>query len=213
MAVGKSVNAFAKNCEIPESSIRGYLDGASVPGVDKAAAIAEAADVSLDWLALGRGSMRPADASPAYPGGGFREDEGWVTFPVYSARAAAGHGSLNEPGMPTPGVAFDADFAGTFFRVPRNNLAGLYVAGDSMEPTFGDGDVLIVDLSINAIVGEAVYVLVVDEGCLVKRAAPRADGTILLRSDNPAYPPETLDPSKKTHLRIWGRVVGAIKRF
>ncbi|MFG1409474.1 helix-turn-helix domain-containing protein [Xanthobacter sp. VTT E-85241] len=53
-----SVNAFALKCGVLESSIRSYLRGTSVPGLDKAAAMAEAAGVTLDWLWSGKGPMR-----------------------------------------------------------------------------------------------------------------------------------------------------------
>lgn len=44
---------FAKECGLPESNIRSYLSG-KFPGIDKAAAMAEAGGVTLDWLATGR---------------------------------------------------------------------------------------------------------------------------------------------------------------
>jgi transcriptional regulator with XRE-family HTH domain len=55
---GESVNAFARKCEISESLVRKYLSGA-MPGLDKAVIMARSAGVSLDWLATGRGAMRP----------------------------------------------------------------------------------------------------------------------------------------------------------
>lgn len=61
-----SVNAFAKKCELGEGVIRSYLRG-TVPGIDKASAIADAAGVNLDWLVTGRGPVRsePPDAAGA----------------------------------------------------------------------------------------------------------------------------------------------------
>lgn len=54
-AIGdESVNAFAKRCEIGESSIRNYLND-KFPGADTALKIADTANVSLEWLIAGRG--------------------------------------------------------------------------------------------------------------------------------------------------------------
>lgn len=44
---------FAKECGLPESNIRSYLGG-KFPSIDKAAAIASAGGVTVDWLATGR---------------------------------------------------------------------------------------------------------------------------------------------------------------
>jgi hypothetical protein len=57
----RSVARFAKDCGIGESLMRSYLSGA-MPGLDKAAAIARAGGVSLDWLATGTGPRATADA-------------------------------------------------------------------------------------------------------------------------------------------------------
>ncbi len=56
----KSVSAFGRRCGIGESTFRKYLKG-GMPGLDKLIAIAEAADVNIEWLATGEGPMRPGD--------------------------------------------------------------------------------------------------------------------------------------------------------
>jgi transcriptional regulator with XRE-family HTH domain len=57
---GQSVNAFAKKCGIPESSMRLYIDG-GMPRPEALAKIAVACHVSIDWLAAGTGPMRYED--------------------------------------------------------------------------------------------------------------------------------------------------------
>ncbi|MFN3375187.1 MAG: helix-turn-helix domain-containing protein [Burkholderiaceae bacterium] len=51
------VAAFARRCDIGESLIRKYLAG-SEPSATNLVKIADAAGVSLDWLATGRGPKR-----------------------------------------------------------------------------------------------------------------------------------------------------------
>lgn len=56
------MNDFAKACGIGEGALRSYLGGTK-PGIDKAVAIAQAANVSLDWLLTGAdaaGATAPA---------------------------------------------------------------------------------------------------------------------------------------------------------
>ena len=59
-----SVSSFARRCGMPEATIRSYLDGKK-PVYDKLARIADAAGVSLEWLATGRGQMRREAAKTA----------------------------------------------------------------------------------------------------------------------------------------------------
>jgi transcriptional regulator with XRE-family HTH domain len=54
---GESVNSFAKKCDVRESLLRKYLAGTTTPGTDKLIAIAEAANVKIEWLATGHGPM------------------------------------------------------------------------------------------------------------------------------------------------------------
>ena len=56
IAIGDySVNAFAKKSGITEGSLRTYLTGTSLPGLDKLISISEAAEVNIEWLATGKG--------------------------------------------------------------------------------------------------------------------------------------------------------------
>jgi len=56
-----SVNAFAKKSGVTEGTLRTYLSGASLPGLDKLIAISNAAEVNIEWLAVGNGPMRKID--------------------------------------------------------------------------------------------------------------------------------------------------------
>jgi len=58
-AIGdEPVAAFARRCGFGESLLRKYLQG-SEPSATNLAKIADAAGVTLDWLATGRGPRRP----------------------------------------------------------------------------------------------------------------------------------------------------------
>ena len=76
-----------------------------------------------------------------------------------------------------------------------------------MVPTIRDGALLVVDTSLHDIDDGRIYVLDVDGRLLVKRLQVRADGRIIIRSDNAAYEPETVTPSEATPLHIIGQVV------
>jgi len=55
---GRNVSEFAKKCGFTEGALRSYLAGKSLPGLDKLVKIAEVAEVSIDWLAVGAWEMR-----------------------------------------------------------------------------------------------------------------------------------------------------------
>ena len=75
-----------------------------------------------------------------------------------------------------------------------------------MEPTLGDGDVIIVDTARTAIDASGIYVVELAGDMLVKRVQRRMDGSLVLKSDNPAYDPEHIQAGAAHTLRVMGRM-------
>lgn len=91
-----------------------------------------------------------------------------------------------------------------------NNLAVLSAYGDSMAPTFTDGDLLLVDRGVDSIKIDAVYVLALNGELYVKRIQRRiTDGAFIIKSDNPLYDPVTVQNGERDGLSVLGRVVWA----
>lgn len=91
-----------------------------------------------------------------------------------------------------------------------DNLAVLSAYGDSMEPTFRDGDILMVDRGISQIHLDAVYVLSLKGELYIKRVQRRiTDGAIIIKSDNPLYDPVVVSNGERDELEVMGRVVWA----
>jgi phage repressor protein C with HTH and peptisase S24 domain len=76
-----------------------------------------------------------------------------------------------------------------------------------MEPLLYSGDSILVDTSDRAIQDGRVYAIRYGQEMRVKRLFVRLDGTITLRSDNPAYKDEDV-PEKvaQEHIAVIGRV-------
>ncbi len=90
------------------------------------------------------------------------------------------------------------------------NLAVLSAYGDSMTPTFADGDILLVDRGVTEIRLDAVYVLSLNSELYVKRIQRRiTDGAVIIKSDNPLYDPVVVDNGERENLSVLGRVVWA----
>lgn len=96
---------------------------------------------------------------------------------------------------------------------PQNprELRFIHAYGDSMSPTFTDGDVLLVDTGIGArdpSLREGVYVLQAGDKNYVKRVTPTFDGKLQVTSDNPSS--KTVQVLNGDHqVQVLGRVVWA----
>jgi hypothetical protein len=93
---------------------------------------------------------------------------------------------------------------------PHTGIANLRLVtarGDSMRGTFEEGDLLLVDTGVDEVLGDGVYVLRGPEALLIKRVQKRGDGSWLLLSDNPLYPPDPVPREAREQYRVLGRVL------
>lgn len=91
----------------------------------------------------------------------------------------------------------------------KANLAVLSARGDSMSPTFNDGDILLIDRGAIRLTLDAVYVLELNKQLFIKRVQRRMDGAVLIKSDNPLYDPHVVSVKEKKSLQVLGRVLWA----
>lgn len=213
----ESPHAFSKKVGISDTMVRKYLSG-SMPGLDKLLLIADTAGVSLDWLIADRGPMRPGELQS--PDFAMVTDDGrmavieakrfhesnFALIPRLDIEASAGDGRLAGSDDPLEYLAFQRGWLkGRGINPERARI--LTARGDSMEETIRDGDVLLVDTSIDRIRDNAIYVVVYGDMVLVKRVHGRLNGSLQLISDNPRYPPEEVTSAEVDQLNIAGRVM------
>ncbi len=120
-----------------------------------------------------------------------------------------------------PGSLADDEYAQSMGFAPKwlrrlgtdpKNLSLIVVDGDSMVPTLGDGDDIMVDHSAaTRPLRDGIYVLRMDDVLLVKRLAMGPSGKLSIRSDNPQYP--DWEDVSADGVNIIGRVVWTGRRL
>ncbi|MEI9885959.1 MAG: S24 family peptidase [Rhizomicrobium sp.] len=164
------------------------------PAFDVIARLCVRRGVSIDWLWTGAG--RRDDDAPV--------DDDHVRVPIYDIRAGLGSGQTAEDETPTG-----------YFTLPKSvilahgmNPAGVEMGrgiGDSMRGTIEDGDPMLWDRTDRE-ARDKVFLMRRGGQLVVKRLQLKTDGTVILKSDNPAYEDEVLPRDEADSLEIIGRV-------
>lgn len=226
----ESPYAFAKRTGLAESLVRKYASGASTPGLDRAAEIADELEYELYWLATGKGPMRKGGAISNTPNGYHVElrsnkaatavevepppdPSEYCYLPLYDVYASAGHGALNDNEQVTDRLAFKQSWLRGEMGLSPENCCLIHVTGDSMEPTLHERDVAMIDRSHTNIIVDGIYCLRLDSGLLIKRLQRLMGNKLKVISDNPAYEAFTINNFDTEDQGIIGRVIWAGKRF
>lgn len=135
-----------------------------------------------------------------------------VDVPVLEVRASMGHGAaLPDHDAVVDGIRLSAPWVRsnlpTLTSPHALRVIGAY--GDSMTPTFADGDLLLVDTGVGDIKIDAVYVLRLNDELYVKRLQRRPSGEIVMISDNRVYDPYVIGNGERDRFDVLGRVVWA----
>lgn len=196
--MGKTgARAFARECGLSEGAIRSYLSGETYPTLDRLEMIAKAAGASALWLAFGHTDKADEVGSDEY-----------AYIPLYDACCSAGHGAWND------GCRVLAHLAFTRYSLRKKGLepaqlSAIRVDGDSMEGLLKDGDTVLLDHRRNALEGEAVYVIRLDDHLYAKRLQRQFDGAVHIISQNREYQTMVVPKERLGELVIVGRVVWA----
>ncbi len=123
--------------------------------------------------------------------GGLSAGEG-TRIPIIGLAQAGVNGYFDDGGFPV-GAGWDHV---AFPNVADQNAYALEVTGDSMQPVFRDGDIVIVSPAEAVRRGDRVVAKTRSGEVMVKQLVRRTATTAELVSLNPAYPPRTLDISE-----------------
>ena len=184
----KNIRQFAIESKIPYTTLKSAYDRNVLPGKGTLYDIADFLKTTPDFLKTGRSPLANIELIPE---GTYRK------IPLLDWTQAGLFSGINA--SPYPGVAdeyIDTD-------LPGARLFAVRVRGDSMEPRFGEGDLLIINPDLAVEPGDY---------CIAKRDAEdeatfkqlkRIGETYFLHPLNPRYDDVEMDK----RIRIVGRVV------
>lgn len=182
---------LAKSIGQSASSITMYETGRREPDFETLEALADVFNVPLDTFFTSEHRKIPGDL--------FRiSDLRSQTLPILGS-VAAGEPILADE---TYDVYVDSPVKADY---------ALRVQGDSMEPTYLDGDVVYIRKQDDVIDGTVGVVLCEDSACL--KHIYHIQNGLQLVSDNPKYPPMIRVLPEYDSIRILGRVVGFTRMY
>lgn len=204
----RSADRLARTMGVSPSAFRKWLKGEAEPSRERLVALAEATGVGIAWLAQGEGPPpRFPDARPS-PADGALDPSQFEFLPKRAEAAAAGAGTPVPPDEQASSfIAFGHDWIRRSFGLEPGKLALDTAVGESMHPTIGDGDVLLIDSTDRRFREFGIYVLEYAGQRLVKRVQRKLDGSLVLISDNAVYEPERIDPAHAREVKALGRVI------
>lgn len=198
----RSVREIARLSGMSGGSVSDYMSGASTPNLERVARLADALGVSAEWLAFGNTSSVGEDHAT------YSCDD-FIYVPRLDVSASAGHGAFVDREKERCRLAFRRDWL-TREGISTNDLAVIEARGDSMEPTIGSGDLLLIDLAQRNPAIPGIFVLRTDDTLLVKRLQLDLRGQVVARSDNHAYGELVASPDE---IDVIGRAVWSGRRL
>lgn len=197
---GYSQAALSKKIGVSKSSVNMYERNEREPGIETLEAIADVFNVDLDYL-LGK-----SDVKNRYPITDFINNLSPVQIPVLGSVPA---------GIPIEAIQDILDYEEISGELARSGeFIALRIKGDSMEPKFSEGDVVIIRRQEQVENGEIAIVMVNGNDATVKKFY-KTDAGVTLIGTNPSFTPLTFTPEQVETLpvRVIGKVVELRAKF
>lgn len=219
--LGLSQKDIATVLNVPSTTISKYERGEIKPSADFLNTISSCLNINLNWLVCNTGEMfnQPEQDAEVIPmtnkcNGSIclseMDKDNQVFIPKYDMLASAGYGAYNSNAQ-IGTMMLDRRYVEKELNANPRTLTALGVAGDSMEPTLRNGDVVLVDNSQKS--GDGIFIIQVDDILYIKRVQTLFNkGIIRLTSDNGFYAPMDID-AKVDNVNILGRVVCSLRKM
>ncbi len=154
---GISMRELARRIDIAQPSISKWCSNQAVPRVVYLERMANVFGVSAHWLTYGEHASG--------------RDEVVIRPRPESAE--------------TIGLSLTAESARHTFGTEPNRLSLFLQENDDMAPTIRGGSLVVINHTINKVIGSGIYLVQVGEAKELRRIQPLVDGTLDIRIDNP----------------------------
>ena len=205
--MGLDVEEFEKKLNYSgRGSVHAWEAGRSIPSFDVLVRISELSGQPLPYIGRPRATANDDDLDSFSS-----QDEvpnGYIRLKLLDISAAAGSGKFN---IDFPEYVRLIDVQENWARkhLGKNlqRISIITASGDSMYPTFADGDLLFVDKSIDFYDNEGVYVIATAGEVKVKRLQVMTNGDLKIISDNKSlYESEVLSKDSLNDIKICAKV-------
>lgn len=189
----KTRNDIARDLDIPYTTITNWLNAEKYPRIDKI-------EMMSNYFGIDKSDLIEANQF------GIRKVNG-IKIPVLGRVQA---------GIPIEAIEEVIDYEEISEDVARcGDFFGLQVKGNSMEPKFSEGDVVIVRKQPDIESGQIGIIIVNGTDATVKRVVKHDEGGISLISLNPSYAPKYFTNNEIINMpvSIIGRVVELRAKF
>lgn len=133
-----------------------------------------------------------------------------IEIPVIDLAYGMGGTYLDDVDPEARSEPFPLTFIRRYTKARAEDLVIADGLGDSMAPTIGSNDQMLIDRSIDSLrVADQIWAFSFGGVGMVKRLRPRPDGSIAILSDNPAVPE---DRAVDDELFLIGRVVAIVRK-
>lgn len=199
VASGLSQEALGKIVGLTQQAIQAIENGTTAQP-RKIKQIALALGTTPEALLFGTGAAEPAAPYNV-------SDAKYAMIPRYEIAGSMGNGHENSHEEISGSHAYRRDWLEREKPLPAACVV-IDAVGESMQPTIGDGDVVLINTLEKKISNGQVYAFNTEDGVRIKRLFRQLDGRVRVASDNPdkiTYPDEWLTPGMD--VAIIGRVV------
>lgn len=216
------VGALAKRASKSDSQISQWLNGSANSGTGKPRGMRSSSCREIETACGKQSGWMEVDRSPSGPtqhndstssiihviSPGDQIPDGFIQIPESKIEFSAGNGRTAhyELVVDEEPATYRLDWFQKYGINPER-VRRFRVHGDSMEPMLYARDTILVNLAETSVVDGKLYAIRYGDELRVKYLSRRLDGTLLLRSVNPAYSIEEVAPELvNEHITVIGRV-------
>lgn len=206
---GKTATDIAAAAGVSRQSVSYWKAGRNEPKADVLTKVAAALQTTPLWLKTGEDDI---STEPVVVAEDVASHDDFVFIPEYRLEFGCAPGGVDAPEwepQPEGAAAYRRDFFIARGLNPKK-CKRVVAYGDSMEPFICNGDkVLFVEVSEGSPIRDGdVYALSYGGALKIKRLYRKANGDLVISSDNPKYPDEIIPNIEIDELvRIYGRVI------